>query len=482
MPSILISNEVDRLDTKPVPEADDKILIVDNIEGTLKNGRAESIAALVPDATETVKGVAQLATTAEAEAGVEDTKIMTPLKVSQAIAAQEADTFQEVYDLSITQPQITTNDTIKALQIQRGSAADTDLLIEGKNGAGTTTFSIDGNGDISANSVSLSSNINLNGNNIVNGGSAAFTGGVACSSVDTGQGANELYAMNQDVQTTDNVTFNNISPTGTVDGRDVATDGAKLDTVETNADVTDTANVANAGGLIDTNNLSDVSNAATSLSNIGGIGAATTDTLTNKTFDANGVGNSLSNVDVSDLADGTDGELITWDAAGSPTTVATGTSGQVLTSNGAGAAPTFQDAAGGGAILAYAFGVATNSTTYSSTSTSTFTSISNTSATITKTSGGSKLVVKFYFSSTSSGSADSLDARTSYSGSSSGTTAIQNDLAFWTGGTTHMVYSQEITGLSAGTYTFTPQFRKGNNTSNYQVRNDNRTTIEIIEV
>lgn len=77
------------------------------------------------------------------------------------------------------------------------------------------------------------------------------------------------------------------------------------------------------------------------------VGKATTDTLTNKTFDANGTGNSLSNVDVADLANGTDGELITWDSAGAPTTVAVGTSGQVLTSNGAGAAPTFQTASSG---------------------------------------------------------------------------------------------------------------------------------------
>lgn len=72
------------------------------------------------------------------------------------------------------------------------------------------------------------------------------------------------------------------------------------------------------------------------------VGKATTDTLTNKTFDANGTGNSLSNVDVADLADGTDGELITWDASGNPTTVAVGTANHVLTSNGAGSAPTFQ--------------------------------------------------------------------------------------------------------------------------------------------
>ena len=48
------------------------------------------------------------------------------------------------------------------------------------------------------------------------------------------------------------------------------------------------------------------------------------------------------------LADGTDGELITWDAAGVATTVPTGTATHVLTSNGAGAAPTFQAASGGG--------------------------------------------------------------------------------------------------------------------------------------
>ena len=76
--------------------------------------------------------------------------------------------------------------------------------------------------------------------------------------------------------------------------------------------------------------------------------ASSTTTFTNKTFDANGTGNSLSNVDVADLSNGTDGELITWSATGTPTTVATGTATHVLTSNGVGTAPTFQAAAGGG--------------------------------------------------------------------------------------------------------------------------------------
>ena len=42
-----------------------------------------------------------------------------------------------------------------------------------------------------------------------------------------------------------------IAVSGTVDGRDIATDGTKLDTVETNADVTDITNVTAAGALMD---------------------------------------------------------------------------------------------------------------------------------------------------------------------------------------------------------------------------------------
>jgi len=62
----------------------------------------------------------------------------------------------------------------------------------------------------------------------------------------------------------------------------------------------------------------------------------------------------LTSVAISDLDDGTDGELITWDASGVATTVPAGTATQVLTSNGAGAEPTFQTvgAAGSAANLA----------------------------------------------------------------------------------------------------------------------------------
>ena len=51
-------------------------------------------------------------------------------------------------------------------------------------------------------------------------------------------------------------------------------------------------------------------------------------------------------VDIAMLANGTDGQVITWDASGAPTVVGPGTDGQVLTSTGAGSPPAFEDAGG----------------------------------------------------------------------------------------------------------------------------------------
>ena len=62
-------------------------------------------------------------------------------------------------------------------------------------------------------------------------------------------------------------------------------------------------------------------------------------------------GTTLDDLPVSNLANGTEGELITWDAAGAPATVAVGTATHVLTSNGIGVAPTFQAGGGGGGGL-----------------------------------------------------------------------------------------------------------------------------------
>ena len=75
------------------------------------------------------------------------------------------------------------------------------------------------------------------------------------------------------------------------------------------------------------------------------VAKATTDTLTNKTINASQLINAT--VSIAKLANGTDGNLISYDANGAAVAVATGNSGQVLTSAGAGAPPTFEAASAG---------------------------------------------------------------------------------------------------------------------------------------
>lgn len=56
---------------------------------------------------------------------------------------------QQAYDNSIT-PEITTDSTLGAFTLKRGSALDTDNIFEGQNGAGVNTSSITGNGALTA--------------------------------------------------------------------------------------------------------------------------------------------------------------------------------------------------------------------------------------------------------------------------------------------------------------------------------------------
>ena len=65
---------------------------------------------------------------------------------------------------------------------------------------------------------------------------------------------------------------------------------------------------------------------------------------------------ALTKLDVKGIKDGTDGQLITWDASTIADTVATGGATQVLTSQGAGAKPVFQDVVDNAAAMALALG------------------------------------------------------------------------------------------------------------------------------
>jgi len=96
-------------------------------------------------------------------------------------------------------------------------------------------------------------------------------------------------------------------------------------------------------------------------------------------------------VTLAKMAAGTDGELITYDTSGDPTTVPTGSSGEVLTSNGAGTTPTFQAAAAGKVLQ-----VVTASTSSETTSTTATYADTGLTATITPTLATSTILVSVF--------------------------------------------------------------------------------------
>ena len=101
--------------------------------------------------------------------------------------------------------------------------------------------------------------------------SAAFIGDVTGNV--TGSAATVTTAAQTNITSVGTLTSlgvtNNITVGGTVDGRDIATDGTKLDGIEASADVTDATNVTAAGAAMKANNLSDLPNASTARTNLG---------------------------------------------------------------------------------------------------------------------------------------------------------------------------------------------------------------------
>jgi hypothetical protein len=77
----------------------------------------------------------------------------------------------------------------------------------------------------------------------------AGTLALAAGSITDSSGA--ISFGNENLTTTGNFTAANIITAGNVDGRDVSTDGTKLDGIEAAADVTDATNVTAAGALMD---------------------------------------------------------------------------------------------------------------------------------------------------------------------------------------------------------------------------------------
>ena len=97
-------------------------------------------------------------------------------------------------------------------------------------------------------------------------------------------------------------------------------------------------------------------------------------------------------VTLANLAHGTDGQIITYDASGAPTALGPGSDGQVLTSTGSGSPPAFEAVPAGGKVLQHVW--TANRTARTSTATSPADSTFGVCS-ITPTKATSIIVVQF---------------------------------------------------------------------------------------
>jgi len=104
--------------------------------------------------------------------------------------------------------------------------------------------------DVTLNEISAGTNVTISAGGVI---SSTASGGLAHVVDDTTpQLGGNLDLNSNDITGTGNLNFTgSVTLSGTVDGRDVAADGTKLDGIEASADVTDTANVTAAGALMD---------------------------------------------------------------------------------------------------------------------------------------------------------------------------------------------------------------------------------------
>ena len=113
------------------------------------------------------KGVTNLTT---AIAGG-DAQFFTASKFGVVQGSTTASTLQNVYDNS-SQPQIITSSGVGALIVQNGVLPDTNQVLRINNNAGTESFSIAGDGNISGNALNINSGVL----DIANDGTFTFTG------------------------------------------------------------------------------------------------------------------------------------------------------------------------------------------------------------------------------------------------------------------------------------------------------------------
>src|SRR6056300_564783 len=175
---------------------------------------------------------------------------------------------------------------------------------DGSNGQFLKT---DGSGNLSFGTVvstlSLAADTGTN-DSVSTGETITFTGG---EGIDTAVSDNAITISAEDASDTNKGIASFDATDFTVSSGDVTLNAERVQDIAgamfgSNTETLITATYQDADGTIDLvvdNDLSNYDNTTSAF-----ITASSTDTLTNKTFDANGTGNSISNIEVADLASG----------------------------------------------------------------------------------------------------------------------------------------------------------------------------------
>jgi len=225
------------------------------------------------------------------------------------------------------------------------TAWETTRTINMTGDVSSDSVNIDGSGNITITSTVVANDSHTHDANNLTG--TVLNSGVVTSSLTT---VGTLTALQVDNV---NINLNTISSTAGTDlfitplaGQQLILDGTIIIDAGVVTGATSITSTTFVGAL--TGNAS----TATALATGRTIGMTGDVVWTSTSFDGSGNVTGTSTiqakaVDVAMLADGTDGELITWSATGVAATVAVGTATHVLTSNGVGVAPTFQAPSGG---------------------------------------------------------------------------------------------------------------------------------------
>jgi len=158
----------------------------------------------------------------------------------------------DVSKLSGIEPGATADQTAAQIKTAYESNADTNAFTDADH---TKLDGIETAADVTDTtnvvaSLTAGTNVTISAGGVI---SSTASGGLAHVVDDTTpQLGGNLDLNSNDITGTGNLNFTgSVTLSGTVDGRDVASDGTKLDGIEASADVTDTANVTAAGALMD---------------------------------------------------------------------------------------------------------------------------------------------------------------------------------------------------------------------------------------